>query len=185
MISKVLAASAVAATAMAGYSNVTVITTDVTVTDYVTYCPEETTITITKCTQDKCQAEETKVPQGTVTIYGECVIPTVITKQETETVIECVECEEEKKTSHPTTTSELPKVTSHPTTTSELPKKTEAGEPKEPQHTTVTECPECEEKPKPTLAEESRPPVPTYEGAAGKAAVGAFAGVAAVAAALL
>ena len=177
MISKILAASAVTATALAGYSNVTVITTDVTVTDFVTYCPEETTITITKCTQDKCQAEETKLEQGTVTITGECVIPTTVTKHETETVIECVECEEAK-----TTEAEVSKA---PQTEAEVSKVPE---------TTVTECVECEKPttladiskvPETTAAEESKPPVPTYEGAAGKAAVGAFAGVAAVAAALL
>lgn len=175
MISKILAASAVTATALAGYSNVTVITTDVTVTDFVTYCPEETTITITKCTQDKCHAEETKLEPGTVTITGECVIPTTVTKHETETVIECVECEEAKTTE----ASKAPQ--------------TEAEVSKVPQ-TTVTECVECEKPttladiskvPEHTAAEESKPPVPTYEGAAGKAAVGAFAGVAAVAAALL
>lgn len=171
MISKVAAISAIAATALAAYTNdtssaveggnSTTITTDITVTDYVTYCPETTTVTITKCSDHKCVPIETVFTPGTVTITGECVIPTVIT-------------------------TDVPPHTVLPTTT------TATGH----EDKTVTECVECEQKPtteapQKTLEGESKPApsseagVSTFEGAANKAVVGAVAGVAAVAAALL
>ena len=47
---------------------------DKTVTDIVFYCPETTTVTITKC-EETCLEAVTVCPPGTVTIYGECVVP--------------------------------------------------------------------------------------------------------------
>lgn len=62
------------------------ITTDITVTDYVTYCPEETTITLTTCTKDVCNKHEVTVTEpATITVTGECVVPTVVTEVETPT----------------------------------------------------------------------------------------------------
>lgn len=58
----------------APWSNTT--TTDVTVTDYTTYCPNPTTITITTCTQDRCAPHPITVTgPTTVTVTGECVVP--------------------------------------------------------------------------------------------------------------
>lgn len=63
------------------------ITTDITVTDYVTYCPEATTITLTTCTKDVCAHHEVTVTEpATVTVTGECVVPTTYTEDVTVTV---------------------------------------------------------------------------------------------------
>lgn len=57
-------------------SNSTVVTTDITVTDYTTYCPESTTVTITKC-DDTCHETEITVTEATtLTVTGECIVPT-------------------------------------------------------------------------------------------------------------
>lgn len=49
-----------------------------TVTDYVTYCPASTTITITSCKEHKCHpAEVTVSSPGTITITGEIIVPVV------------------------------------------------------------------------------------------------------------
>lgn len=64
--------------AVSAVSNST-ITTEVTVTDWVTYCPEETTITLTTCVKDKCNKHEITVTEATtLTVTGECIIPTTI-----------------------------------------------------------------------------------------------------------
>lgn len=56
------------------WTNVT--TTQVTITDYTTFCPNPTTITITTCTQDRCAPHPITVTEpGTVTVTGECVFP--------------------------------------------------------------------------------------------------------------
>lgn len=56
------------------WSNTT--TTDITVTDYTTYCPNPTTITITTCTQDRCAPHPITITEPTtVTVTGECVVP--------------------------------------------------------------------------------------------------------------
>lgn len=56
------------------YSNTT--TVGITVTDYTTYCPEHTTITITTCSQHKCAPTTITVESAsTVTVTGECLVP--------------------------------------------------------------------------------------------------------------
>ncbi|KAI5953425.1 hypothetical protein KGF54_002797 [Candida jiufengensis] len=60
------------------YSNGTIVTELRTVTEYTTYCPEPTTLTITVCEESSiCTASTIKVlePQ-TVTITEPCIIPT-------------------------------------------------------------------------------------------------------------
>lgn len=57
------------------YSNTTV-TDHVTVTDYTTWCPEETTITITTCEYDACHPTTITVDEpSTVTVTGTCLVP--------------------------------------------------------------------------------------------------------------
>ncbi|CAN3368624.1 predicted GPI-anchored protein 26 [Diutina catenulata] len=182
MFAKTVAASALAATAMAAYSNQTVVTTDVTVTDFVTYCPESTTITITTCENDVCVPHTTECEPGTVTITGECVVPVPATV----TVIECVECAEGKTT---VTTWETPAPQPEPTKEGEDKTKTVVPGPVEtpvPTKDGEEKPAPTEEGPEPTVAGPSKVPevTSTFEGAAGKAVVG-FAGVAAVAAAFL
>lgn len=70
------------------------------VTDYVVVCPEETTITITTCEAHVCGPKTVTVYEpGTVTISGECVVPT-----------------EGQTSAHPTGTV-TPHSTAHPTGT--------------------------------------------------------------------
>lgn len=88
--------SAVAATALAAYSNGTTVTEDVTVTGYTTYCPESTQITLTVCDESSCAPTVITVSEETtLTITEPCVVPTTYTTQvNTETVTEsCTECE--------------------------------------------------------------------------------------------
>ncbi|CUM67462.1 uncharacterized protein PRCAT00005158001 [Priceomyces carsonii] len=62
-----------------GYHNTT-ITKLKTVTDYVTYCPGPTTITVTTCTNDVCNPSTVTVSsETTLTVTGECVVPTSYT----------------------------------------------------------------------------------------------------------
>ncbi|KAI3402288.2 hypothetical protein KGF56_004858 [Candida oxycetoniae] len=62
------------------YANSTVVTTQVTVTDFTTYCPEETTVTITSCKNHVCSPTTIVVTEETtLTITGEVVCPTTIT----------------------------------------------------------------------------------------------------------
>ncbi|CAN3358623.1 predicted GPI-anchored protein 26 [Diutina catenulata] len=103
---------------MSAVANVT-ITTDVVITDFVTYCPEPTSLVVNNKTI-------TVVEPTTITILGPCTIPTTIVGP------------------------------------SEEPSKTKAEESKTP-----------------------APEVTEIENGANKAVAGAFAGVAAVAAALL
>lgn len=70
-------ASALAVSAFAAASgwNHTTTTYWLTTTDYVTYCPEETTVTITTCSDHKCNPEViTVLQETTITVTGECVI---------------------------------------------------------------------------------------------------------------
>ena len=81
----------------AAYQNGTVVTVDVTVTGYTTYCPEPTTITVTVCEEsDICKPTEIEVTEAkTVTITEECIIPTSYTTNEitiTKTICEEEEC---------------------------------------------------------------------------------------------
>ena len=72
--------SALTATAFAAYSNdttsaapgsnETVVTTDITVTGYTTYCPESTVITITKCS-DVCEPSAVTVTEATTLTFTE------------------------------------------------------------------------------------------------------------------
>ncbi|EMG48108.1 PGA13 GPI-anchored protein 13 [Candida maltosa Xu316] len=57
-----------------------VVTTQITVTDFTTYCPYETTLTITKCENDKCHPTTIPVETATtITITGEVICPTTST----------------------------------------------------------------------------------------------------------
>merc|ERR1712080_637557 len=104
MYSAVAAAALLAGSAVAAYSNDTVITTDVTVTDYTTYCPYSTEVVIKTCTLEKCAPVTITVSEAqTLTVTGECVIPTTYT-------VECHECEE-KSTVAPVSTA-APETTS-------------------------------------------------------------------------
>lgn len=67
-------ASSSAASATQGWN--TTATDQITVTDYTTYCPESTTVTITTCTQNKCAPHKITVTEPTtITVTGECVVP--------------------------------------------------------------------------------------------------------------
>mmetsp|Transcript_2808 Transcript_2808/g.3310 ORF Transcript_2808/g.3310 Transcript_2808/m.3310 type:complete len:158 (+) Transcript_2808:61-534(+) len=154
--STVFASALLVGSAVAGYSNGTTVTTDVTVTDYTTYCPYSTVVTVTKCEEDKCNPTTITVSEATtLTVTGECVVPTTYTTEystKTETV--CDTCE------HPTTVA--------PTTA--------AGESTTAPTTAAGES---------TSPSSSAAGVTSFEGAAARNVAGAFAGVAAVAAALL
>lgn len=69
------ASSSAAAASTTGWANTT--TTDVkTVTDYTTYCPASTLVTITKCSEDKCSPTTITVASATtLTVTGTCVVP--------------------------------------------------------------------------------------------------------------
>ena len=97
--STVFASALLVGSAVAGYTNGTTVTTDVTVTDYTTYCPYSTVVTVTKCEQDKCHPTEITVTEATtLTVTGECVVPTTYTTEvQTKTETVCDTCE------HPTT----------------------------------------------------------------------------------
>lgn len=99
-----LSIAALAGSAVAAVSNSTWVTTDVTVTDYTTYCPESTVLVVKTCTEMKCHPYTTTVAApATVTITGECVVPTSYTTQWSTTTV-AVECEEcVKPTSAPAT----------------------------------------------------------------------------------
>lgn len=63
-----------------GRQNTTVNTTDITVTDYTTYCPAHTTVTITTCSNHRCAPKTITVTAATtLTIKGECLVPTTVT----------------------------------------------------------------------------------------------------------
>ncbi|KAM9900252.1 hypothetical protein OXX80_012079 [Metschnikowia pulcherrima] len=80
--STVAAISALSASAMAAYSNATVVTEDVTVTGYTTYCPASTVVTITTCSEHKCAPHTVTVSEATtLTITEECVVPTTYTTE--------------------------------------------------------------------------------------------------------
>ena len=113
MYSAVAAAALLAGSAVAAYSNDTVITTDVTVTDYTTYCPSPTEVVIKTCTLEKCAPVTITVSEAqTLTVTGECVIPTTYTTEwaTTTSTVECHECEE-KSTVAPVSTA-APETTS-------------------------------------------------------------------------
>lgn len=150
MFSKVLAASALASVALAGYSNSTsvpgnstVVTTDVVVTEFTTYCPESTTVTFTTCPEkDVCGEHVVTVTEPTTLTVTSCEVPTTYTTTVSSTTVEtvCPTCTK-KTTVAPTTVVSSSSMTSNHTVT-------------------------------------------TAVGGAQKVAAGAFAGVAAVAAAL-
>lgn len=72
--------AALSAGGLALYSNETIVTVDVTVTGYTTYCPESTTITVTTCSDHKCAPKEITVTKATtITVTEECVVPTTVT----------------------------------------------------------------------------------------------------------
>ncbi|KAJ8143776.1 hypothetical protein OY671_003102 [Metschnikowia pulcherrima] len=72
-------ASSTAGSSHSGWSNGTVVTTDVTVTDYTTYCPASTVVTITTCSDHKCAPTTITASEATtITITGECVVPTTV-----------------------------------------------------------------------------------------------------------
>lgn len=158
--STVFASALLVGSAVAGYSNGTTVTTDVTVTDYTTYCPYSTVVTVTKCEQDKCHPTEITVTEATtLTVTGECVVPTTYTTDvQTKTETVCDTCE------HPTSAAPTSAAPTSAAPTSAAPT-TVAGES--------------------TSAASSAAGVTSFEGAAARNVAGAFAGVAAVAAALL
>ncbi|CAK9438475.1 uncharacterized protein LODBEIA_P26990 [Lodderomyces beijingensis] len=164
------AISALSAVASAtNFQNATVITTDITVTAYTTYCPEPTTITLTVCDESAiCKASEIVVAEAqTITITEDCVIPVSYTTAEytiTKT-LPCVECAGEEETVAPVAEEE-----------------TIVPVPEVPAEETVAPVPA------PADASESYAPiyeVTSYEGAAGKNVAGLAAGFLAVAAAFL
>lgn len=68
------AAPSSSAVPTAPYGNTTV-TTQYTVTDYTTYCPEHTTVTITTCSDNKCAPHVVTVESATtLTVTGECLV---------------------------------------------------------------------------------------------------------------
>lgn len=80
--STVAALSALSASAMAAYSNATVVTTDITVTGYTTYCPESTVVTVTTCDAHACAPSTITVSQATtLTVTAPCVVPTTYTTE--------------------------------------------------------------------------------------------------------
>lgn len=59
-----------------GWNNTITSTYWHTTTDFVTYCPAATTITVTTCTQSKCAPKViTATEATTITVTGECVVP--------------------------------------------------------------------------------------------------------------
>lgn len=67
--------------------NDTIVTTYVTVTDYTTYCPKSTEVTLTTCDNWKCvPTTVTVTEETTLTVSGECLIPTTVTTSATITV---------------------------------------------------------------------------------------------------
>lgn len=73
--STVAAAAALSATTLAAYANTTV-TGVTTITDYTTYCPESTVITITHCDEVCYPTAITVTSATTLTITGTVVVPT-------------------------------------------------------------------------------------------------------------
>ncbi|OBA21163.1 hypothetical protein METBIDRAFT_25987, partial [Metschnikowia bicuspidata var. bicuspidata NRRL YB-4993] len=58
----------------------TVVTVDVTVTDYTTYCPASTVVTVTTCSNDQCAPTTVTVSEATtLTVTGECVVESTLT----------------------------------------------------------------------------------------------------------
>lgn len=173
-----------------GHNGTQTIIKDKTVTDIIFYCPETTTITITKCDQE-CKPTVTVCEPGTVTVYGECVVPTDYE--------ECHIGEEatvgppapaapkpteggQEQGGKPQRTTEL--VPPLPTKSLEHPQQSEAGEEK------PTNAPAPEQggqqqgelpKPNQSLEGESRPPAPSVTEGNG-AAKGSIYGGAAIAA---
>ncbi|SGZ51911.1 CIC11C00000004983 [Sungouiella intermedia] len=82
--SSTLALSALAATVAAGGWNDTITDTYwITTTDYVTYCPYPTTVTVTTCEKHTCGPKHiTVTEETTITVTGECVVPTHPPKEE-------------------------------------------------------------------------------------------------------
>ncbi|KAI5970701.1 hypothetical protein CANMA_000292 [Candida margitis] len=73
---------AAAALAQPIYSNTSVIHTQIVVTDYTTFCPEATTFTITKCSDNHCLPTAITVTEPTtVTITDQVLCSTVSTIQ--------------------------------------------------------------------------------------------------------
>lgn len=164
MFKQVLATSALLASTLGAYTNETssapagngtVVTTDITVTDYTTYCPASTVVTITKCDQECYPTAITVTEATTLTVTGECVVPTTYTSTPAEPAPE-------------TPTPETPA----PETPAPAEESTVAGPSTVAEQSTVA-------------AESTAVPVSSFEAGANKAAVGAFAGLAAVAAALI
>lgn len=82
-----------------GYQNTTIVTTK-TITDFVTYCPDSTTITVTTCSSDICNPDTITVPAPTtLTVIGPCVVP--ITYQQPQPAVSSGE----SKTSEPVSES--------------------------------------------------------------------------------
>ncbi|RKP32278.1 hypothetical protein METBISCDRAFT_21547 [Metschnikowia bicuspidata] len=74
----VTALSSLLVTGLAAYVNTTVVS-NITVTEYTTYCPEPTVITITKC-DEVCTPSTITVPvPTTLTITGSIIVPTTQT----------------------------------------------------------------------------------------------------------
>ena len=70
-------ASASASAGASSEEEGSVVTTQVTVTDFTTYCPYPTTLTITKCKNNECHPTTIPVETATtVTVTGEVICPT-------------------------------------------------------------------------------------------------------------
>lgn len=78
--SSAASSSAAPSESSSGWNNGTTSTEWTTVTDYTTYCPESTTITVTTCSDHKCGDKViTVTTPSTVTVTGECVVPVTST----------------------------------------------------------------------------------------------------------
>lgn len=90
------ASAALAASASATiYSNVTTVTTDVTVTQYTTYCPTPTYVTLTTCDSNNVCGPTIVAVQDGVTITLDSCVPTqdtVLTERVTLTQTVCPDC---------------------------------------------------------------------------------------------
>lgn len=77
----ILSCAVTAPIVSASFANVTVVTSDITMSGYTTYISEPTTFTLTTCGVDKCAEKVITVTDpATITVTEPCVIPTTYTK---------------------------------------------------------------------------------------------------------
>ncbi|CUM54790.1 unnamed protein product [Debaryomyces tyrocola] len=86
----------------------TTVTGSATVTDFVTFCPYPTTVTVTTCRSNVCLPHTVTVPEATtLTVTGSCLVPTTYT---TETCHECTKTQEPTTTPGPSSVPSVPTV---------------------------------------------------------------------------